>query len=253
MNADRDEIRHGYTLADIERLTRTAFATSRWHTAADADERYAVMWHAIVEHVLTAEEQPTRPDLLRAATTAVDLYVRAEMHHAGWDSNDYGAGAGGMGRFQVFWRGVDREPFDERVTARVALAQIWPSVAEHHQQVLRVLAATDDHDTAAAALGLTQSGYASRLSKARASVRELWHEHETPRQMPPDRRVFSRAGTDNFGRKCLTVSQVAELSARRHSGESVTALAAEVGYTRGALSMLLTGKKRPAPDEVAAR
>lgn len=248
MRPEADEIRHGYTLTDIDRLTRTAAATSRWHTAADADERHAVMWHAIVERVLTADDTPTRRDLLRAATDAVDAYVRAEMHHHGWDSRNLNNGAGGMSRFQAFWHSAEREPFEERVTDRIALSQIWPTVAEHHQQVLRVLAATNGHDPAATALGLTQTGYASRLRKARASVRGLWHEHETPRHMPPDRRLFSRAGTDNFGRKCLTVSQVAELSARRHAGESVTALAAEVGYTRGALSMLLTGKKRPAPD-----
>lgn len=252
MSAERDEIRHGYALADIERLTRTAFASSRWHSAADSDERYAVMWHAIVEYVLTADEAPARGDLLHAAITAVDIYVRAEMHHHGWDSNNFSTGAGGMNRFQVFWRGVDREPFEDRITDRIAMTQIWPRVPAHHREVLRVLAATDDHDVTAKALGLTQGGYASRLRKARASVRVLWHEGETPRRMPPDRRVFSQAGTDNFGRKRLTVSQVAELSARRHSGESVNALAAEVGYTRGALTMLLTGKRRPAPDPEGA-
>lgn len=245
-----EPLRHGYTLRDIDRLTATACASSRWHAAADADERYAVMWHAIVEHLYTAEERPTRHDLLGAAITAVDLYVRAEMHHHGWDTANYAAGAGAMHRYQTYWRTpAERDPFADRVVERVALGQIWPLIAQHHRDLLRTLAAADDHDRAASRLGLTQSGYASRLCKARATARGLWHEHETPTPMPPDRRKFSRTGTDNFGRKCLTVSQVAELSARRHAGESVTALAAEVGYTRGALSMLLTGKKRPAPDQ----
>lgn len=248
MSAVNSQVRHGYTLRDIDAFTRTAFAISRWHTAADADERYAVMRLAIVEHILTAPETPTRSDLLRSATAAADAHVRAELHHHGWDTRNYAAGSGAMHRFQTYWSPPCRDPFADRVVDRVALTQIWPQIAPRHRDVLRILAATGDHGAAAEALGLTQSGYASRLRKARASARALWHEGETPRRMPPDRRLFSRAGTDNFGRKCLTVSQVAELSARRHAGESVTALAVEVGYTRGALSMLLTGKNRAAPD-----
>ena len=246
-----DHVRHGYTLATIDHLAKIAVRSDRWTTAGDTDERYAAIWHALAERILTAEQPPTREDLFATALSASDRHVREEMHHHGWDVRDLGLGGGSMHRFQRYWN-CPNPGFDDAVVERIALGQVWAMIPAHQQDAIRALAATDDHELAAKVLGLKLVTYSSRLRKGRMLARSLWHEHETPALPPRDKRLFNRAAVDGRGRARLTQTQVAELRARRAEGALLKDLAAEVGYTPGGLCTLLVGKRRAAPDPEGA-
>src|SRR6266542_6372333 len=65
------ELRHGYTLADANRLSIVAIRNAWGHQRFDSDERLEIAWFAIVEHIYAAEDHPEVNHLLRAATRAL--------------------------------------------------------------------------------------------------------------------------------------------------------------------------------------
>lgn len=236
---------HGYTLTDIDQLARTVIVIDRWSNAMDTRDRYDAVRFAIIEHLITTEEAPTRQQLITLGRSAADEYVAAEMHHHGYDRRNIAAGQRALAGFLRYWQTTCRAPWDERLVERLALTQIWPQLPEHQQQAVMALALTGDHAAAAASLGVPLPTFSARLRKARLTVAAWWHEHETPPRRRMDKRVLARSGQYR-GRRLLTEQDLTGLRQRRAEGATLRQLAAETGYSAGALCNLLRGKRRPA-------
>ncbi len=237
---------HGYSLTDIDKISRLVIAIDRWSTAMETTDRQDAVRFAITEHLITARLAPTRQDLIRVGRAAADRYVATEMRYHGYDPRHIDHGQGGMVRFQRYWQGTGHMPWDEQLVERLALTQVWPRLTLAQQQALMALALTGDHRAAADQLGLPLPAFSGRLRKARRRVLARWHEHETPRRPARDKRVLSRSGTYR-GRRLLTEQDLEGLRDRRAAGATLRQLAAETGYSAGALCNLLRGKRRPAP------
>lgn len=235
-------LRHGYSYTDLDRIAHMVIAIDRWHTADD--ERHDAVLCAITEHLLTAAAAPTRRDLINIGLRASNRHTDAEIHHHGWDKRRYTAGSAALPGYQRYWQDRAHLPWDERLIERLALAQIWPYLTPAQQQAVMALALTGDHAAAAATLGVPLPTYSSRLRKARAAAAALWHEHETPPTPRRDKRVLSRSGHYR-GRRLLTDHDLDALRQRRADGATLRQLAAETGYSAGALCNLLRGKRRP--------
>lgn len=237
MTAD-SPVAHGYTVRDLEHLTRTVLRLDRWYTAADGEERYDAVWFGITEHLLTATKPPTRRELLNAGTAASDARVRDDMRTHGRCTQTYGP----MPRFHAYWNPANPPSPEGRIVERLAVQQIWPLLQPRQQQALTALATTGDYDQAAAALGVTKGTFTVLISAGRRRFYTWWHEHEQPsRQWRTDRRIHSRNGR---GRP--TAKQVDAYRERRDAGEPVKALAAEAGTTAATLYRLLKGTSNPA-------
>ncbi|WAZ20208.1 hypothetical protein STRCI_001309 [Streptomyces cinnabarinus] len=237
-------VAHGYTVRDLEHLTRTVLRLDRWYTAGDIDERYDAVWFGITEHLLTAVEPPTRRELLNAGTAASDARVKDDMRTHGRCTQNYGQP---MPRFHAYWNPANPPSPEPRVVDRLAVEQIWPLLQPRQQQALAALAVTGDYDQAAAALGVTKGTFSVLISTGRRRFYAWWHEHETPsRQWRTDRRVRSRNGRDHLGRQRLDERQVETYRERREAGEPVKALAAEAGIAAATMYRLLKGTAKPA-------
>ncbi|UQA91043.1 helix-turn-helix domain-containing protein [Streptomyces halobius] len=231
-------------MRNIEQAARIAIVLDRWNEG-DADERYDAVLYAITEHLLTTDTPPTARDLVRIGLRASNRHVETEMHHRGYDPRNLAAGSGALPGFLRYWQHTGRVPWDERLVEAVALAQIWPLLTPLQQQAVTALALTGDHQAAADSLGVGMPTHAARLHKARLAVAALWHEHETPRRPARDKRVLARSGHYR-GRRLLTEQDLEALRDRRAEGATLRELAAETGYSAGALCNLLRGKRRPA-------
>lgn len=181
---------HGYALADIDRLARTAAAHAYGGRILDPSDRHHAAWSAIAERLCTAAEPPTVSDLTSVGMDAVGQ--AAQEHRQTWGMGRTGdSGVGDRPRFQCYWDlGRVAPSPEDSVVDRLALRQIWPRLSHTHQQALYayVIHHGDDH-AAAASLGYTLETYRSYLKRARAAYRSLWHEHETPS------RTWGRSGS----------------------------------------------------------
>lgn len=195
MNPTAISLWHGYTLADIDRLARTAATHAYGGRILDPTDRYHAAWTAIVETLCTATKPPTGRDLAVLGMHAVS--AAAQDHRQTWGMGKAGTADGGVGarpRFQSYWgRQVTPSPEDS-VVDRLALRQIWPRLSRTDQRALYAhVVHHGDHLEAAASLGWTFETYRTYLKHARAAYRTLWHEHETPS------RTWSRAGGGQRG------------------------------------------------------
>lgn len=190
---DVHTLRHGYNLADLDRLTRAALKRG-WGTGYDNQTRYEVAWSAIVERLYVAPESdpPAPSDLIFAGQDGISRFVTDEMRHNGRAPGD------GLTRqrprFAAFWerRPTSGDPA-ARVVDRVALWQIWDQLTYTQRLVLSALAAHGDYQTAADALGKTYSTFQSHVHLARKQFFRLWHEHEEPSGVwGADRRAYRR-------------------------------------------------------------
>lgn len=190
---DEHSLRHGYNLADLERLTRMSL-TRCWGTGYDFRTRYETAWSGVVERLYTApdDEPPTPKDLVFAGQDAISRFAIDEMrHHGRAHGKDLSTE---RPRFTAFWeqRGYTADPAG-RVIERTALWQIWERLTDAQRRTLTALAAHGDLQTAADALGKTYATFSSEISSARKRFFQLWHEHEKPsRVWGADRRVYRR-------------------------------------------------------------
>jgi hypothetical protein len=239
-----EPIRHGYTFHQLKQLARLAIARDHWR-GSDTTDRLDAALYVIAEEVLTAGDRPTPGDLIGRAIRASNRYVADEMRHHGYDPRNVAAGAAGLPGFRRYWQKSGHAPWDERVIERITLAQIWPQLTLAQQQALTALALTGDYQEAAHRLNLSREALAGRLHQARHRVNALWYEHETPpKRRRLDRRVLSTSGTSQ-ARTLLTEEDLEHLRDRRSAGATLRLLATETGYSSGALSRLLNGKRRP--------
>lgn len=208
------EIRHGYTLQQVDILVRRGILRNPWYQAVDVDERYSTGWHAAVELLYTSEEAPEPRDLTNAAWYAADGWTRrdAEEHGIPRKRGVGYAGRDDMPKFHAYWARRIVAAVDEPVVDRMALVQIWPRLKPDHRGALEALAAYEDYTAAADALGLKYCTFCARVRLARKHFDELWHEGETPRKRWRDKRVWTEGG----GRQSLST----HIRKRRRAADS---------------------------------
>jgi hypothetical protein len=177
------ELRHGYTLAAVDRAVRICIALDHWRKGVmDARERRDLAWMAIIEHLYAAEEAPAERDLIHAGWKAVQRQVeRDRSTHGQSHADPYSE----MPYFHRYWWAEGRHTSspEEGVVERIALGQIWAALSPRYRRALAALAAHEDHDKAAAALGITRRTYNDHLWAGRREFYQLWHEGEKPSRL----------------------------------------------------------------------
>jgi hypothetical protein len=145
------------------------------------DQRLEVAWHAVIEHLYASDQPPTAREMMQAATRAVNQDVQLAHQFRGHNTHNRYAQTTTRGFEVYWWHSAHITPSPEnKVTERVALAQIWPRLRPEYQQVLAALAAHGDHGLAAASLGISRRLFTTRLSEARQAFLRRWHEGESP-------------------------------------------------------------------------
>lgn len=191
------ELRYGYTLDDLQRLSKTVVvANLQWWPGGDRHQQADTAWCGIVEHLYTTDEEPTENELLAAGTRALVEDTKGYRKLHGIREGGIHAGeAGFIGdgpRFAAYWYSPPAEPWEDRVIERIALAQVLATANPLHLQAIGALAATDNYAAAAEALGLKGSTLTVRLSEGRKAFRRRWYAPETP---PPIKNTDRRVGS----------------------------------------------------------
>lgn len=183
---DRHVIRFGYTLRDLDQMTRAAAIADRT-MALGYDDKKDIAWSAIAEELLTVDEPPERQRLIRVGWQAIYSTVRDSYRARG--RSDTGEE---MPRFVQFWgRMVDHFP-EDRIVEGIAADQIVATLTPTYWDALLALAVCDDYKAGAESLGISYVAFVARVNVARKRVLALWHEGETPhRTRRTDRRVES--------------------------------------------------------------
>lgn len=187
------EVKHGYTLLDLEQMTRAAVIADR-SMASNIEDRKDAAWSAIAEHLCLSEEPPTRQELIRIGWQAIYREARTAFRDRGrpdkaWSSDEYES----RPRFAQYWRDMQVMPSHEgRVVESIAVWQVLESLTDTYRSSLVALATVDDYAKAADMLGINYKALVARIGTARKSILRLWHEGETPRKVRhTDRRVGS--------------------------------------------------------------
>jgi hypothetical protein len=177
-------------------MAAAACLTDRSH-ASDARTRYGVAWSAIAYHLCTADEAPTRQDLIRTGWQAIYREVREMRHMYGQADRDGTNPVASAPRYRTYWQPTSAEP-EHGLVERIAVHQIVDTLAPLYRDAIVALAAHDDYQVAAESLGVSYVAFVRRVNVARKSLRALWYAPETP---PPargtDRRVGSRTTPDH--------------------------------------------------------
>jgi hypothetical protein len=196
VSVDEMEVRHGYTLRDLHRLTATAVRADR-SMALDVADARDIAWSSIAEHLCAADEPPHPNELVQAGWQGIYRAVREGYRARGYSDGNYGVdGAPTMPRFVKFWGSGVTPSHEDSIVERVAAEQIMPTLTDIYRDAVIALAVHDDYVLAADSLGLKYSALTARLSVARRQLLELWHEGETPhRTRRTDRRVESHSAT----------------------------------------------------------
>jgi hypothetical protein len=188
------EVRHGYTLADLEQMTRAAVMADR-SMAGDIRGRRDVAWSAIAEALCSAEEPPIRQELIRVGWQAVYREIRDSYRHHGYAERAQESGHGSAPRFAAYWYRPIQPSHEERIVERLAIAQVLSRLTVTYRDAVTALAVADDYMKAAGLLGISYKAFKFRIGKARNDALSLWHEGETPYKSPhrTDRRVGSHS------------------------------------------------------------
>lgn len=186
--ADVHTLRHGYNLADLDRIARAAVAAA-YPRAMDYRDRYDAAWHAIAELLYSIDTRPAPSELKRTGMSAVNRLAQDHGRTWGYDRANPDAGYEAMRGFLRYWE-LDRRSASSpegRVVDELALWQIWSCLSDTHRAVLLALAAHGDQAAASHALGKTYATVGTHLMNARRAFLALWHEGEQPS------RVWGRA------------------------------------------------------------
>lgn len=186
------ELRHGYTLDDLDRLARSA-AGSNYTMAADYRDLYHAAWSAIVDLLIETDERPEPYDLARVGKAAIWQLVRDHRQTYGYRDREWDNGIGSAPRFAMFWYAPFDHGPESAVVERTAVPQILAALTERQRQALTAVAAVDgDRTRAAAALGINEKALDHQLRMARRACLALWLEGETPRQVTLRRLDYRR-------------------------------------------------------------
>jgi hypothetical protein len=173
---------HGYTMADLHKVTLGAIKEARWQIRP-FDERYEVARFAIIERLYdSSETAPRWHDLVHAGKRAICQYLDDEFSVHGNDLKDIWNPAISRPRFRLYWWDQS-EPAcspENHVVDMLAVCQIWPRLTRRNQRILSALTAHGDYESAARSLGITRTTFIDKLSEARKQFLRLWHEGERP-------------------------------------------------------------------------
>lgn len=192
-------LRYGLTLDYLYELTMIAVRCEKWYQARDFHERANIAWSGIVEHLYASEKVPTRSDLICAGMRAIRAMFEDERRQHGLNTHDRYAGTGV--NFERYWFLAAQPPPgpEDHVVERMALRQIWAELSSYHREALTTLAATDDYDQAADALGKSRATFYRQVGRARHAFLALWHDGEQPSRIwAYDRRRRSPANDHPF-------------------------------------------------------
>ncbi|MER7277986.1 hypothetical protein ABT369_26445 [Dactylosporangium sp. NPDC000244] len=189
------ELRHGYTLGEINRLATTAVVRDVFHQSLPFAERLETAWSAMVECLYAAEAAPRAGELIRAAWNGLRAQAEDEWRTHGIGRASVVDGDATMVNFWRYWWPQARttpSP-EDRVVDRVALTQIWPMLSPTYQRLLVALAVYDDYGRAAEALHRPRGSFTTHISAARREFLGWWHQGEAPsRVWGQDRRRYGR-------------------------------------------------------------
>ncbi|MER7126670.1 hypothetical protein [Micrococcus luteus] len=183
------EVKYGYTLHDLDQMTRAAMIADR-SLAMDYADRRDIAWSAIAEALCAAPHWPARHDLIRAGWQAIYRAVREEYRQHGYAGRAWHNGHASAPHFAQYWYAPVQPGHEERIVERLAVDQVLATLTPPYRDAMTALAAADDYMGAAALLGIKYDALVARVGKARRTVLGLWHEGETPRRVRrTDRRV----------------------------------------------------------------
>lgn len=185
------EVRHGYTLAELDGLARYAVAADRL-MAMSATERFDIAWSAIALRLCEDETAPSRSELVQAGWQAIARHVRDGLRQRGYrdGTRDWSSAQPTMPRFVQFWGSPVTPSPEDGVVERLATRQVMTVLSGRYRDAIVALAVHDDYMAAAAALGINYKAFGMRIASARRAINRVWHEGETPRQVRrTDRRV----------------------------------------------------------------
>jgi hypothetical protein len=173
------DLRHGLTLDDLDRAAAIA-ARINGHMVGDPGERFDIAWCGAAEHLYSADRPLSRDDLVRAASEAINEWVRGAISSHGV-SRRHGGEAASAPRFAAYWTPVRGLSLEDRAVEVLALRQIWPLLAPGQRRALAALAAHGgDQMAAAEAMGTSRKNFQTHLNQGRRLFRRLWHEGERP-------------------------------------------------------------------------
>lgn len=174
-------LRHGYTVTDLDHLTRTALATTHDRWILSAADRYHLAWSGIAVALYTATTRPTREELVAAGWRALAEARDQEVQAHGWHL------ASGEVRlrpaFAAFWHTRGSDGFEDVVVERLAIRQVVDALTRKQRDTVAAVATLGSYDAAQEALGITRARLTDRLMRTRRRVLELWMPGETP--IPP--------------------------------------------------------------------
>lgn len=187
-------IRHGYTLDDLDRMTKMALGADRL-LAMDTVERHDIAWSAIAEALCAAQEPPHYQELVRVGWQAIYRHVRDGLRQRGYadGARDWSSYNPTMPRFAQYWANRTEPSHEDRVVEKIATDQVLAAVGGPYRDAVVALAVHEDYVRAAAALGVRDGTLRQRLTVAREQFLCHWHEGETPpARRRRDGRVASR-------------------------------------------------------------
>jgi hypothetical protein len=177
--APETDLRHGLTLDDLARAAAIALRING-HMAGDPSERYDIAWCGAAEHLYESDGPMSRDDLVRAASGAINEWIRSVISCHGV-SRRRGGETGSAPRFAAYWTPTPGLSLEERAVESVALGQIWPRLAPGQRRAITALAAHGgDVAAAASAMGTSRKNFQTHLNTGRRLFRQLWHEGEKP-------------------------------------------------------------------------
>ncbi|HWI43271.1 MAG TPA: hypothetical protein VNS81_06595 [Nocardioides sp.] len=224
--AEVAEVRWGYTMDDIDRLTRRVFNKTRYSYLFDHNDHVGAAWFGIVEHLFSAVEQPSDYDLIKAGTDRVGAESVANRSFYG-----IADGAVVAPRLAMYWglstkrtRGRQTggsDGFTDRIAEREALPQVLAVLNTDLYEAIVTLAAYGNMSEAAKALGMEYRVFNKRIARARAKIIQAWFAPEHPPQLG-----------NGYGDTCRAGHPRAEHSFRNERGVNVCRLCKQAAHRR---------------------
>lgn len=189
MNTPDVEVKYGYTLRDLDQMTRAAMKADR-SMAMDYADRRDIAWSAIAEELCAAPHWPKRSTLIQAGWQAIYKAVREEYRQHGYAQREWHSGFATAPRFMQFWFPTVVRSHEERIVERLAAHQVLGALTPIYRDAIVALAVHDDYRRAAEGLNLQYKAFVGRIGTARRRAIAAWFEGETPRKVrSTDRRV----------------------------------------------------------------
>lgn len=178
-NHPPQSIAAGYTMDDLDRLAKTAAGLAPAY-GLDGLTRYQTAWSAIAEHLITADQPPTRRELVGVGWQAINQELTACMHARGYRDGHAHNGPASSPRYVTYWHQTGEESAVDRLVDHLAAVQIGDRFTLAEGRALEALARYGDYATAAAALDMPYQRFHRHVSQARRRFRRHWYAPETP-------------------------------------------------------------------------